>query len=123
MKTCPKCGELNGNNNTKCYKCGTPLGKIDGYKKICPKCGILYSSKTSRCEKCGGLLSVFSGEVLTGSSSDAEKWPYIIAILFPLIGIILGLIFIGQRKDEGPTVLITSIVASVVWGILWFIIF
>lgn len=33
MKTCPKCGELNGNNNTKCYKCSTPLGKIDGYKK------------------------------------------------------------------------------------------
>ena len=34
-----------------------------------------------------------------------------------------ALIFIGQRKDEGPSVLITSIVASVVWGILWFIIF
>lgn len=25
MKTCPKCGEINGDNNTKCFKCGADL--------------------------------------------------------------------------------------------------
>ena len=123
MRTCPKCGESNGDNNTHCFKCGAFIGAIDTYQKICPKCGLIYSSKASRCERCGRPLSVYSGSVPgTSSSSDGASvmWPYIVAFLLPTIGIILGLIFIAQRRDEGPSVLITSIVASVVWILLFF---
>nr|DAU23547.1 MAG TPA: PROTEIN/RNA Complex, archaeal, ribosomal, 50S, protein.0A [Caudoviricetes sp.] len=30
MKTCPNCGETNGEANDKCYKCGTDLSQISG---------------------------------------------------------------------------------------------
>ena len=33
MRTCPKCGELNGDNNTECYKCGAIIGPVQSYKK------------------------------------------------------------------------------------------
>lgn len=43
---CPKCGELNSSNNTKCFKCKTDLTEIINKKVtktsdvwICPKCG------------------------------------------------------------------------------------
>ena len=43
---CPKCGELNSSNNTKCFKCKTDLIEIINKKEtktsnvwICPKCG------------------------------------------------------------------------------------
>lgn len=43
---CPKCGELNSSNNTKCFKCKTDLTEIINKKEtktsdvwICPKCG------------------------------------------------------------------------------------
>ena len=32
MKTCPNCGEMNGEANDKCYKCGTDLSQISGEK-------------------------------------------------------------------------------------------
>ena len=38
MKQCPKCGELNGDKNERCYKCNEYLGKSAVTKKICPKC-------------------------------------------------------------------------------------
>jgi len=29
MRTCPKCGELNGDSNERCYKCNTFKGTVD----------------------------------------------------------------------------------------------
>lgn len=121
MRACPKCGELNGDNNTHCFKCGVFISSQENYKKICPKCGIIYSAKAEECEDCHCTLMVYNDSAaVSAEESRSETWPYIIAVLFTTIGLIIGLIFIAQKREEGPSVLITSLVASVVWGILFF---
>lgn len=59
MRECPKCGELNGDNNSSCYKCGAYIGKVETYKKICRTCGTVYSGSKTYCDSCGGDLSVY----------------------------------------------------------------
>lgn len=53
MKTCPNCGEMNGEANDKCYKCGTDLSQISGEKRYCEYCKEIYAPKTKECPKCG----------------------------------------------------------------------
>lgn len=56
-----------------------------------------------------------------GYDYGTPRWAYVVAILLPLIGIIMGLIYLGRREDDiGKTMIITSIIASVVWAILGF---
>ena len=46
---------------------------------------------------------------------------YIVAVLLPLIGIILGLIYLARKEDSvGKNVLITAIVAGVIWFAIGF---
>lgn len=45
MKTCPNCGEMNGEANDKCYKCGADLSE-----RYCTYCDKVYSSKTHTCQ-------------------------------------------------------------------------
>lgn len=54
MKTCPKCGELNGDNSAACFKCGAKLETSGGaaYQKKCPKCGRIYDAKEEFCAHC-----------------------------------------------------------------------
>lgn len=118
MKTCSKCNELNGENRTECWKCKTPLGgsEVAKYKKICPKCGLIYSQKSENCEECGSRLSVYSGSdhYKIPTSSDGGCWMYIVSVLFPFIGIILGCIYIARQKDElGKSLIITSVVTII----------
>ncbi len=56
--TCPKCGELNGANNTACFKCRTPLSnpqyqqpQPQTHQWRCNTCGNMTDS--SPCKFCG----------------------------------------------------------------------
>lgn len=123
MKECPKCGELNGDNNERCYKCNTVLEAAPSYR-VCPKCKTIYSAKSQTCERCGVPLAVYTAEMSYASTGSADKWMYVIAVLFPLIGIILGMIYLARREDDiGKPVLIASVVASIVWGVVFSFIF
>lgn len=120
MKTCPKCGEINGDNNTRCFKCDAVLGKVISYKKICPNCKTIYSGTKDICDKCQRPLAVYN-EANTASHSQggSSTWMYVIAILIPLIGTILGLIYLGRKEDStGKSVLITSIAAWIAWAFI-----
>lgn len=44
MKTCPNCGETNGEANDKCYKCGADLSQISGEKQAADELSSLYDS-------------------------------------------------------------------------------
>ncbi|AZT91644.1 hypothetical protein ELD05_06540 [Caldicellulosiruptor changbaiensis] len=117
MKICPKCNELNGENRTECWKCGAILGPVDKYKKICPRCGLIYSQRSEICDKCGGRLSVYDGstDYKFSGTDNSGCWLYIVSILFPLIGIILGCIYIARREDDlGKSLIITSVVVMVI---------
>ncbi len=116
MKTCAKCNELNGENRTECWKCKASLGSVSTYKKICPKCGLIFSQKSENCEECGTRLSVYTGsaDYRTASSSDGGCWMYVVSVLIPLVGIILGCIYIARREDElGKSLIITGVVANI----------
>ncbi|WMJ22477.1 hypothetical protein RBG61_10830 [Paludicola sp. MB14-C6] len=116
MKTCPNCNELNGENLTKCWRCNASLGPINTYNKICRKCNRIYDSKTLLCEDCGEPLSVYSKEVsYISSSNNNDIWQYVVSALVPLLGIILGCIYIAKdRAQLGKSIIITSIVFSVI---------
>lgn len=121
MKTCPSCGELLGNDVTKCFKCGTLIAKNEGYQKICPRCNLVFSSKATECERCHGPLSVYSSALAAAqrqSSDRGEIWPYLLAFFFPYIGIILGLIFVAQKRDNGGRVLGFSLVWMTICGLI-----
>ncbi len=52
---CPNCGELNGSNNTQCFKCRTKLdynttkGSVHTGEWVCKKCGKINSSYVGTC--------------------------------------------------------------------------
>ncbi|MFA9379590.1 MAG: hypothetical protein ACERKO_00885 [Acetanaerobacterium sp.] len=122
MKTCPKCGELNGEDRGDCYRCHAALPKNEHYRKICPKCGSLYNSRKERCDNCAAILAVYTPGSGVTAEPIASWWHYAVAILFPLFGIIMGLIYLSRGEDElGKTVITTTVVAvitEIVLGIL-----
>lgn len=119
MKTCPSCGELVGDTVKTCFKChytfpSTAVPSAPEYK-VCPKCKKLYKSSVESCEACHIPLAAYSSPDVGYKS---EKWPYILGFLFPAIGIVLGLIYISQKEDKGPSVLGVSVVGGIIWGIV-----
>lgn len=121
MITCPKCGELNGNDRSTCYKCGAAFGAAEYYKKICPKCGHIYSSRTDVCTSCGSRLGVYSGPPSHNSDSNSSNtWMYVLAVLIPIVGLILGFIQIGRGNNNiGKHLIILSIVLSIIYSLSW----
>ena len=119
MKTCPKCKEINGENQIKCFKCGETIGVISSYKKFCPKCGQIYSSQTTNCETCSTRLEVKDTRTSYAQSGGSDTWMYIVGILIPIVGIILGCIAIAKDDNElGKSLIITSIVVPMVISVL-----
>lgn len=126
MRTCSTCNELNGKNRSYCYQCNTFLGAVDQFKKVCRNCGSIFEQKVDRCNKCGIQLSVYSGDTYDHiqETNDGEMWMFVLAVLIPLLGIILGLIYIVRKEDDlGKSLIITSIVSNIIIGILLAIIF
>lgn len=119
MKTCPNCGELNGDGRTDCFKCHAPFKANDSYKKICPKCGRVYAARTETCEKCGLRLSVYSGQTTAAGSDNEGCWLYVVSALIPLLGIILGCIYIARREDDlGKSLIITGVASNIIFIVL-----
>ncbi len=109
----------------KCFKCGADLGPVGSYKKVCPKCGLVYESKSEKCDKCGERLAVLDDRpAVTTRQKSASKdymdgWLYVVAILFPVVGILLGCAYIIRHDDfVGKRMIILSLVFMVLWGIL-----
>ena len=121
MKECPKCHELNGNGRTDCWKCHASLGPQDTYKKICTKCGLLYSPRAELCDRCGGPLSVYSEDTdqYTSGGSSGNTWMYVLTVLIPFIGIILGCIQLGKNENQlGKNLIILGVVLLFVYSFL-----
>lgn len=125
MIPCPKCGELNGDNSSTCFRCGAAFPKRPDYKKICPKCGRIYDARQDTCTNCPDVrLSVYTGEseYYSGGASGGggEIWMYIVGILIPVVGIILGCVYIARGDDElGKSVLLTSIFVPLIIALVF----
>lgn len=126
MRPCSNCNELNGKNRRYCYQCNTFLGPVDQFKKVCRSCGSIFEQKVEHCNKCGILLSVYSGDTYDHiqETDDGEMWMFVVSVIIPLLGIVLGLIYIVREQDDlGKSLIITSIVSNIIIGILLAIIF
>ncbi len=116
MKTCPKCGELNGEDRTTCFSCRKVLQNTAPYQKVCPKCRTIYLPRAERCEDCGGQLAVYDPVVTSAYArqSVARWWHYVIAIFLPLIGLIMALYYLGQGDNDLAKTMLTTVVACAV---------
>ncbi len=116
MKTCPQCGELNGDSRVFCFKCQTALPRAESYRKICLKCKTIHAGRAESCETCGGRLSVYSEAAVAADRRESGSCLlYIVSVLIPIAGIILGCIYIARQEDElGKSLLATSIVTWVI---------
>ncbi|MEG6614115.1 hypothetical protein V6C42_14805 [Pseudoclostridium thermosuccinogenes] len=55
----------------------------------------------------------------TSYSDNSGCWMYVVSVLFPLVGIILGCIYIARREDElGKSLIITGVISNVVMVLL-----
>jgi len=121
MRTCPKCYEINGDKT--CWKCKTFIGEVNTgnlHRKICPKCGIIFKHNSNTCSECASPLAVYDEQPKNTSKSGC--WMYVIAFLIPLIGLILGLIYIAKDEEEtGKPLMIFSIIIWVIniFILLW----
>lgn len=118
-------------------------------KKVCSQCGKVYSSDTEICPSCNVILIECEAEPETPFETDdpnvtdksAENyfsglkvkdslftiknrpntWMYIVAILFPLAGILLSVAKVIRGEDtEGKYLMITSLVALAIWiAVCW----
>lgn len=122
MKTCPNCGEMNGEANDKCYKCGADLSRVSGERRCCPYCSEIYSSKVETCPKCERPTVVFDPSTMKqthNGGSNVEVWMYVIAFLIPIVGLVLGCIQVGKNdKTGGKNLIITSIVSFILYVIV-----
>lgn len=123
MLTCPKCKELNGNDRSTCYKCGTKLPETarnsTSRRIFCPNCGMSNPAKAVSCSSCGSRLE---RPRITTYSSDSEShtWLYVLSFLIPLLGIILGCISYAKgENDLAKKLIITSIVLSLLYTVCW----
>lgn len=100
----------------------------------CKKCDGLISSKNSICQFCGHkinldefLISEEYGDIeitKDGELNKSNTTLYIISFILPLIGIILGLIYIGKNEDDlGKSLIIFSIVMSFILSIAYWFLF
>lgn len=122
MKTCSKCGELNGDNNTKCYKCGERLpAPVTGAKRYCKYCKGIYMPNVEECPRCEMPTHIYSeGMVKNLNSGDSlELWMFVVAFLIPIVGFVLGCIRIGKGdNDGGKKLIITSVISVVLYVII-----
>lgn len=123
MKQCGKCGEWNGVNQESCYKCGHPLPMGEGYQKVCPRCNLTYSPRAEACEQCGGRLSVHykpsqGGGGSSGGEDGLRWWMIAAAIIWPIVGIIGGLIMKARGDGAGGRLIAISLTAIAVRFVL-----
>lgn len=124
MRECPKCGELNGDNNEYCYKCKALIGPVEHGRKRCPKCDIAYPPSKSYCDVCGISLLSSQGTKTnsthySNTSDNTPTWMLIISFLIPLVGIILGCIKVSQKDNDGAKkIFIITIVSIVLYSII-----
>ena len=47
-----------------------------------------------------------------------EYFPYILAVLFPPVGVLLGAVEFPKDRDQGMRLITVSVLAALVWALL-----
>jgi len=143
-KVCSKCGEINPGNSAHCNSCYTSLKDatikedvtsreniiIKRIKK-CSNCGKENKLNAYNCVHCGNILAKGSSEINTNThtnykssqSNNSGCFVYIISLLIPLVGFIVGAIWLASddydKNTQGKTCIILGLVSVVLSGIMF----
>ena len=97
-----------------CPKCGAPNKAVN---TICPYCG--YKFKNSDYYNVDDRKSQTKDTPTEQVTSNTIL--YIIALLLPIVGIFIGIVYIGNDDDHlGRSLILFSIIVSIIFAILWF---
>lgn len=113
MVTCTKCGVENVDGSSNCRMCGNSL--VAGTRH-CVSCGRSIDWHTNVCPYCGhDFRVVLTEQVAKTVSTGLRIVLYVLSVLFPIVGIIVGIIFLTRdspdEKHVGKICLILGIVS------------
>ena len=137
IKICEKCGTENPENTIYCNSCGASLSntKITGVSENqkfikprperCPNCDKVIANRPVLCPLCGYDLTSNEGDRFDFSLEEKTSKPnnigiYILSFLIPLVGIIIGAIWLASddKKENGGKAIFFSILGIVVGLVL-----
>jgi hypothetical protein len=97
--------------------------ETDG-RRPCPMCGEMIARDAVKCRYCGEIFDpVLRAQEQKKSKAapgdeDLSTFEWVIAILCSGIGCIVGIVYLVQGKPKGKKMLLVSICAQVVWGLI-----
>ena len=105
---CPECNKEISDKATACPHCGCPIESVVTETiKVCPNCGSEYENYVDICPECECELETKTTQYKT---EGVDFFMYILAFLIPILGFILGAIYISNRKnDDGKSLLYCSV--------------
>lgn len=88
----------------------------------CPKCDGINKSSNVKCEYCGYIFKredYFNNEDV--SEKNSNIFLYIISFLLPIVGIILGIVYISKDNEElGKKLILFSIIIFIVFFFIFY---
>lgn len=97
----------------------------------CPKCDALLSSDKTECPFCNYVFqkedyyNTIDNPINSAKNEkSSDIGSYVVGLLFPLVGIIIGLIRIAKSQEkDGVGLIIFSIICSCIYGIILALLF
>lgn len=148
MKRCPKCGTSNPDTNSRCSLCDNDISDIRSSSHQVPSSTYVYTparrtALLTRCPKCGksGLTGarcpvcdtslyrsdsgakssapITTNATHTSTGRGVDTWMYVISFLIPIVGIILGIVYVSQgRSDDAKGLFIAGILGIIIGAVL-----
>lgn len=97
--------------------------------KKCPHCNCLNEDMAEHCEECDAKLPSYIESVQrvkpdygeNGRDRNSNTWMYIICLIFPFIGLILGIVQLSKGNDsDGKLLIIMSVVITIICALIMF---
>src|SRR3989339_376739 len=116
MVTCAKCGVENPDEANTCRMCGNTLGTG---MRHCVSCGRSIDWNVNVCPYCGHDFRIVLQDVAKMTMSTGIKvLLYIVSILIPIAGIIIGVVFLLRDDPEEKRVGKICIILGIVMTLL-----
>ena len=137
MVYCPNCGTPNNDNAKFCNQCGSEIvfdkdiSSSNSTPNQCPRCAHVRAENSTLCMKCGfnsmtGTYKTQSQQSQTYQQTrqytptkpyvkdETDTYVYCCAFCFPIVGIVLWLVWRDEKPETANNLLIISIIAFVI---------